>query len=95
MERKERRVKLDNILSIVREKYPKYKWNDWEDFVDIASHTDDFCTVLESVLENTENILDEDIAIEKEISFSSEEDVYCQVYVCNKFNINRMFLNID
>jgi len=95
MERKERREKLDNILNIVRENYPNYKWCDWKVFVDIVSHPDDFCTDVESVLEYTENIIDEDIVIEQEISFESEEEIFCQVYVCNKFNINRMFLNID
>ena len=83
---------MENILKIVKEKYPQYTWFEEPH---IAHHEDDFCTDIETVLENQENIIDEDIAIENEISFESEEEVFCQVYVCNKFNINRMFLNID
>ena len=90
--RKERKRNIDIILNIVKEKYPDYEWTD---FFDIVYNQLDFCADIETIKENYDNIFDEDVEPELEISFESEDEVFCQVYVDEKYNINRMFLDID
>ena len=86
---------MKEIFEIVKKNFPQYTWDiSW---VIEENDEDDFCTDVESVLEEDEEqiVLDDTVEIKKEISFESDEEVFCQVYTDLDYNINRMFLNID
>ena len=60
---------MENILKIVKEKYPKFNWLD--EPCQIETGEDNFLCDVETALEYDENIFDDTITIEKEICFES------------------------
>lgn len=97
------------ILDIVKENFPQYTWNydepcsvySNEELEDDDDNETWFCTDLESIEEmemnNDENIVvvDDGVEIVYEITFESDEEVFCQVYTDEDGNIRSMYLNID
>ena len=89
-------MKIKDLYILVCMIYPTYSWLPLQPGQPHISTTEDeFAMDIDSVLENEDNIINDDVEILQEITFESDEEVFCQIYVDNDFNINRMFLDND
>jgi hypothetical protein len=91
---------MEKIKELLEEKFSQYDWDKNPIQIEYLDHTEEYPDVvfnmdIESVLEYSDNIIDENIKIECEITFESEQEIFCQIYTDLDLNVNRLILIID